>query len=147
MDLFDVHVASGTESELHFSNGFQMYTQPFEKGCKALQDESFDLVFTSPPYFDYEMYSSANPSYSDWIQDFYTPLMKHSCRLVRPGGHVAIHIDDTSAGEIRSFLISTVPTISSLVYVYKLGLRGVMSNKIRPVWVFRKPLKHCDEAR
>lgn len=131
-------VASGTENHLQFVNGFEIHSKAFEVGSAALSTNSFDLVFTSPPFFDYEMYTPANPQYKDWLKEFYYPLMTEACRCVKLGKFVAIHIGDTSAGSIEPFLKQTVHTLCPLKLVAKLGLRGVMSDQLRPVWVFQK---------
>lgn len=138
MKLFGHSVANIHDNLLQFSNGFEVRSLPFEKGALELADNSFDLVFTSPPFFDYEMYNPDNPDYKDWIKDFYEPLMQQACRCVKPGHYVCIHIGDTSAGAIVPFLKEKVHLICDLKLVFNLGLKGVMSNKTRDVWVFQK---------
>lgn len=127
-----------SESSLRLSNGFQVHSLPFEVGAPRLvPDNSVDLVFTSPPFFDYEMYNPDNPKYRNWLTEFYEPLFVQAARCVKPHGFVCIHIGDTSAGEIVSFLKNRVHQICSLQLTHLLGLTGVMSNKVREVWVFR----------
>ena len=123
---------------LKFNNGFECRTQPFEVGALALPDNSFDVVFTSPPFFDYEMYNPDNPQYVDWIKEFYVPLFVQACRCVKPGHFVCIHIGDTSAGNIEKFLKTEVQRICSLKLVSRVGLHGMMSQKTRTVWIFQK---------
>lgn len=134
-----------THTKLRFSNGFQHHALPFEVGAVEVLggaefEGHFDLVFTSPPFFDYEMYSDANPKYASWLDDFYAPLFQHCARLVKKGGHVCIHIDDTSAGNIREFLQKDVGKICPQLQIQELciGLRGLKSDKIRPIWVYRR---------
>jgi hypothetical protein len=74
--------------------------QRFEVAAPLLQAASFDVVFTSPPFFDYEVYSPHNPTYTDWNQQFYEPLVSEAFRLVKPDGIIAFHMDDTSAGQV-----------------------------------------------
>lgn len=138
LKLFGHDCMHRSEKMLSFSNGFECRAQPFEVGSLELPDSSFDLVFTSPPFFDYEMYNPDNPDYVDWIQDFYYPLMQQSCRLVKHGGHVAIYIGDTSAGSIDEFMRNTVEKICPLKIVYMLGFNGLKSKKVRGIWVYRK---------
>jgi hypothetical protein len=64
-------------------------------------DSSFDLIFTSPPYFDTERYAEEPsqsfarfPEYDAWCTGFYFPVIEHSIRLLRPGGHFALNIAD-----------------------------------------------------
>ena len=126
------------DTKNNLSNHFECISLPFETGALALETNFFDLVFTSPPFFDYETYSKSNPKYKNWIQEFYTPLFIQSCRCVKVFGYVAIHIDNTISGEIHSFLLNQVHLLCSLEFVYKIGLQGPMSGEIRPVWVFQK---------
>ena len=140
MRLFAIQAvdSSTTGDYMQFENGFEVHTLPFEVGAASLQDESFDLVFTSPPFFETEVYSAKNPVYSSWF-DFYRQLMIQSARCVRAGGHVAIHIDDTASGRIEPFMRTTVEEITNLSFLGRIGLTGVMSDKIRSVWVYKKP--------
>ena len=70
--------------------------------CKELDGEApFDLMFSSPPYFDVEIYSTAaedsvkqNPSMDGWLENFMLPSMNRISRLLRPGGIMAINIDN-----------------------------------------------------
>ena len=127
-----------TQTHVAFSNDFEIYAEPFEQGVLAFPPHSFDFAFTSPPYFDYEDYTSSNPKYKDWFREFYTPLFKQTYRVLKPGAFFAIHIGDTSAGQISRFLTETVPQITSFRYVSKIGLKGAHSNQIRDVWLFQK---------
>jgi hypothetical protein len=124
--------------ELKFDNGFEIYSEPFEKNASKLKTNYFDLVFTSPPFFDYEIYTPENPTYVNWIEQFYKPLMLHSCRCVKLNGYVAIHIDDTSAGKISDFLVDIVPEITTLKFQFYIGLTGMYSGQTRKIWVFQK---------
>jgi hypothetical protein len=127
-----------TQTHVAFTNDFEIYAEPFEQGVLAFPPNSFDFAFTSPPYFDYEDYTVTNPKYKDWFLQFYTPLFKQTCRVLKPGTFFAIHIGDTSAGQITRFLVETVPQITSFRYVSKIGLKGTHSNQIRDVWLFQK---------
>jgi len=123
---------------LKFSNESEIRTEPFESGVLQLEDDLFDLVFTSPPFFDYEMYYDQNPMYSNWIDEFYKPLIIQSCRCVKPGGNVAIYVGDTSAGAIEYFMLHTVMKITSLKFVHMIAFTGIKSNKLRGIWVYEK---------
>lgn len=127
-----------TQTHVAFNNDFEIYAEPYEQGVLAFPPNSFDFAFTSPPYFDYEDYTPSNPKYKDWFREFYTPLFKQTCRVLKPDAFFAIHIGDTSAGQITRFLAETVPQISSFRYVSKIGLKGAYSNQIRDVWLFQK---------
>lgn len=124
---------------IKFDNGFTIYSLPFEVGAvKYLQDESFDFAFTSPPFFDYEMYNPDNPQYTNWITQFYIPLFQQVCRCLPVHAFFGIHIGDTSAGAIMPFLVNQVHVCSTFEYKFSVGLMGMKSNKIRIVFMFQK---------
>lgn len=76
-----------------------LHNMPFED---ATLDREFDLVFTSPPHFDKEVYSVVQdtqsiqryPDYSDWIQGFIEPLVMKSYDHLKAGGHMVLHFSD-----------------------------------------------------
>ena len=123
---------------IRFENGFEIHSLPFEVGSLGLQSESFDIAFTSPPFFDYEMYNPNNPDYKDWIEDFYVPLVKESARCVKRGGYVGLYIGDTSAGRIEDFLRERVSKITDLSFVFEIGFMGLYSEKPRGILFYRR---------
>ncbi len=117
---------------------FELRAQPFEEGAPSLVEETFDVAFTSPPFFDYEVYNEdTNPQYRDWVAEFYVPLFQQTARLLKPGGLFAIYLDDTSAGSIRQFLYTVVPTICPMRLDHKIGFRGIYSGRVREILVYR----------
>lgn len=74
-----------------------LHNIPFEeyKG----KDDFFDLVFTSPPYFDTERYSNEDnqswkkfPKYDMWVEGFLKPLITISHRSLKKGGYLILNI-------------------------------------------------------
>ena len=66
-----------------------------------LGNDTYDIVFTSPPYFDRERYSnSVNQSWKRyrtpdaWLSGFMYPVIKKVWDHLRPGGHLCINIAD-----------------------------------------------------
>jgi tRNA1(Val) A37 N6-methylase TrmN6 len=54
----------------------------------------YDLVFTSPPYFMIERYSSM-PEYvsnDDFLNRFFRPVVKEVWKYLKPGGHLALNM-------------------------------------------------------
>jgi len=65
-------------------------------------DDKFDLVFTSPPYFDTEKYSDEEtqsyikfPTYEKWLNEFLRKLVSNSIDLLKKGGYFIINIANT----------------------------------------------------
>ena len=64
--------------------------------------DKFDLVFTSPPYFDTEKYSEEEtqsylkfPTYEKWLNGFLRKLVENSIDLLNKGGYFIINIANT----------------------------------------------------
>ena len=71
------------------------------KGCfeeVELQDKSFDIAITSPPYFDVEQYHGEEqahvkyPKYDIWVDKFYTPLIERTYHALRDGGVFVLQV-------------------------------------------------------
>ena len=67
--------------------------------CDALSVDystlEYDMVFTSPPYYDLEQYGSEKtiPKTKDeWDRDFYRPLIQSTFRHLQKGGHYCLNI-------------------------------------------------------
>ena len=53
----------------------------------------YDLVLTSPPYYNIEIYNGTPvKSKDDWDKDFYIPLIKKSFQGLQKGGHYCLNI-------------------------------------------------------
>ena len=99
--------------------------------------DKYDLVFTSPPYFDFEIYSKdagqsiVGKNYQQWLDVFMSPLIKHLALLVKPGGKLAMHIGDTfrAATFVKDIkdTLDAVPTLTSDTVI------NCWSAKSRPV--------------
>lgn len=83
-----------------------IHPEPFE--ALVLDDESFDVVFTSPPYFTLENYepraaagsaqsTDTHRGYRNWVAGFLRPLVYNSARALRPRGFFALYIENVRA--------------------------------------------------
>jgi SAM-dependent methyltransferase len=74
------------------------------RGCAedvlpTMPSRSIDLVFSSPPYYDWEKYSDEptqsfirHRPYENWLSGFLRPVIHESYRVLRPSGHLALNI-------------------------------------------------------
>ena len=65
----------------------------------ALEPNSVDFAFTSPPYFLLELYADEGsqahikyPTYPQWRQGFLKPTIRNNLRALKPGGNLLINI-------------------------------------------------------
>lgn len=110
---------------------------PFESP-KLTLERGYDVAFTSPPFFDYEVYSDKNPQYKDWIKDFYIPYVGRIIEHLAVGGALGLYIDDTSAGSIMSFINSIPALFTNTIREGTILLESLRDSAQRPVHVFRK---------
>lgn len=124
-----------------------LYSCPFETHCSQfVETQSVDLIMTSPPFFEYEVYNPVtNPSYVNWIDEFYRPFFQECARVIKPNRYVVVYLEDTSNGEsIQTFIENYVERDYGLVRCKPIGFMGVFSSKLRSVWVFQKQMCTVD---
>lgn len=142
--LLDAHTDKREERDR-----FRVVYESFEDNEGVLPaeecDPDFDLVLSSPPFFDFERYTtlpgqSADkyPHLVEWQVRFLARAMSRAWRCLRTGGHMVLHLTDVYRDQVCE------PT--GLLAVWLLPgcqYRGVMlsvgaAGKPRPLWVFRK---------
>jgi len=52
----------------------------------------YDTVFTSPPYYDYEVYRHLKQY--DWKNEFYDPLIKMTWKYLKKNGHYCLNVPE-----------------------------------------------------
>jgi hypothetical protein len=85
---------------------FKVRTEPFESAnLKDIKD--VDLFFSSPPYFDFEVYTNEETqsinnykTYNDWIVKFLFRSIKNAFSVIIKDGYFVMHITDT--GNMRN---------------------------------------------
>jgi len=72
---------------------------PAERELPKLWKGSADLIFSSPPFFNWEHYSRSNdqsfkqyPRYENWLTRFLTPAIVQSYRILRVDGHLILNV-------------------------------------------------------
>jgi len=103
-----------------------------------------DLVFSSPPFFNIEIYSNnKNDSYTKndtsdkWINNFLLPVVEKSYTLLNTNGHLVLYIEDREEFSYIEIMIN---------YAIKIGFKKLNSifykysdlNTRRELFVFKK---------
>ena len=131
---------------------FGVKTSPFETADLSYIKEDVDLVFTSPPYFDFEVYSEDKtqsivqyPTFIDWCVNFLFRSLKNAFSKLRKDGYLVMHITDTK----------NMPNICELIMLYIEGYIGgsfigtintqAPGKKAIPMWVY-KNTKNINET-
>jgi 16S rRNA G966 N2-methylase RsmD len=129
------------------------------KGCaeqvlRRLPSSSVDLVFSSPPYYDWERYSDEKSqsfvrytSYQDWLDGFLGPCIEESYRLLRRGSYMVLNVSGRARRPTREdvlvrakgagfLLADEIPML--LARVPYLHPRNIGAYKPELLLVFRK---------
>lgn len=110
---------------------------------------NFDLAFTSPPYFDFEIYKGSEHDiqngYPTWLQTLYTPYLQDMVNAVKPGGYIAIYTSNigtaTLGNDTKHIVSETGATfIETLNFFHDhTDIDGVTrKGSPRPLYIFRK---------
>lgn len=112
--------------------------QPFETA--KLPEKYFDLVLSSPPFFDLEHYTSEAtqsivqyPELETWLTKFLFPSLDLASQAIKPGGYLILHLGDTYRFRICDRVLNH---LHHLQYQGVIGLIG-SSGKVSPVWVWK----------
>ena len=132
----------------------------FDLGCAedvmpTLQGSSYDLVFTSPPYFDVEKYSDdpnqsyrRYPVYQEWRDKFMAVVISQSARVLRSGGHLVLNVKNYRKAPLVDDAMS-IASETGLVFVTEHPMRLANSEFFRkegkpkfhtePILAWKKP--------
>lgn len=93
-----------------------------QNGFEHLQlRKKYDLVFTSPPFFDLEIYSNdskdslkANPTASEWYHRFLVPSLHKAYTHLNDGGYMVLYIAESTSKRKDSEKYNTTNYVSSM---------------------------------
>lgn len=164
---------TGVDPNSKVHEGYQQLIENFAEDpqkyhmiCKPIQAAEadiapfgpYDLVFTSPPFFDREIYSEEKTqsmyqvtSVQQWLQTFMYPLLEVCSKHLSPGGFLALSINDfayhlqprhTYCAEILTYAVDHM----GLRYVGCVPFYGFRKDQDpsrkpgspQPVWVLQK---------
>ena len=112
----------------------------------ALGIKQFDLIFTSPPYFDYEIYADTTQSISNysassatgfdkWLTYFLLNVIMRYVPVLRDNGYIGIYIQDADKNNYLEPI-----GLFALAFAEQLGLTvcGIISSTRYPFIVLQK---------
>ena len=133
-------------------SNFKIDYIPFEQA--NLPDNYFDLVFTSPPFFDFEIYTDlpgqstlTYVNVNDWIVNFLFKSMQKSYNALKDQGYMVIHITDVYKTRVVEPMVLLVKSqINNLNYLGVIASKSE-TNIDRPMWVFQKDQSHKNDEQ
>lgn len=120
-----------------------------------LQNEGYDLVFTSPPFFDYEIYYTGEESenikqsisnrgnINVWFNEFFKIYLDKSWKALAKGGHLVLYISDIPGGVFVNDMINYINNelkgkYLGVIAVCNLVNETDLASKPQPMWVWKK---------
>lgn len=122
------------------------YTVVSEDFLKVnLTPESYDTVFTSPPFFDYEVYSEdpkqsihGRPTLQEWTENFFYPYLAKAWKALAKGGYFAMYISDTKEGKYTSNMYNYINKQLKGQFLGLIALTDEDKTHGYPIWIWRK---------
>ena len=138
-----------------FSDNFKqkIYYEPFEKA--EITDGPYDIILTSPPFFDVEKYSIdqkgqsilSYPKFNDWVVNFLFASLIKAWNNLKEGGFLMLHLGDTVKLNISEmtniFIENNLPGAS---WEGVIGISSEYEN-YRPVWCYKKLARNANLQR
>jgi len=143
------------------SKTVKIWRKPAEDVDWSLYEDTFDLYFTSPPYFETEKYATGSdaeddqswsryPDFISWRDKFFFHVTEQIWKTIKKDGYMMINIIEPASKGKRNALCDSMvefcETLPECHYVGKLGMR--MSGRphtadhvgcyIEPIWTFIK---------
>lgn len=167
MGAFCSHVASYTSTDPNQETVFGNYalgqnllevssndTSIIILKCLPFEDmkiyDKYDLVFTSPPYFNIEKYSNDDtqsylryPNYNEWVEKFLRVLIEKSFNALRENGNMVLNVGkpiDKDVVKIGTEIFKQNPRIYHMRLSKFLGTgnKSTVSHKTEPIFVWKK---------
>lgn len=110
------------------------------------EEDQFDLVFTSPPYFNYEIYNDGQTRCStedEWLKEFLYPSIIGAWNHLQDEGYFAININQTSRSQ--SYVVKMIEFINTTLEDSKyLGVISYVNERSKkspqPIFVWKKSI-------
>ena len=130
---------------------YQVIGAPFETAETNLRGKTFDLIFTSPPYFDLEVFTTegeqsiiSHSTFDKWMVHFLFQSLYLAWDTLAADGNMVIHIDDFSKGDKKHRIIEPMVLFvcgwcSNARFDGVVGASGYNKKKEykSPMWVFK----------
>lgn len=124
-----------------------------EEFLPTISARSIDLVFSSPPFFDTEIYSSEAtqssrryPRYTEWVVSFLQNVISQAHRILRPDGFLIINVADHRKFPLRTDTLTLGREIFGAPRVIRMTMhsrpvqrsKGSQTFRWEPLFVFKK---------
>jgi hypothetical protein len=104
-----------------------------------------DLIFTSPPFFDYEIYRTGNKktqsinghdTFDDWVTGWLIPVTLKAWEYLKVNGHMVYHLGHLGDNDMAKAIINTMKTITGAVFKGQIPLINREYPTRRPMFIY-----------
>ena len=110
----------------------------------SIPKNSYDLIFTSPPYFDLEVYtddknqSVYSKNEKKWYDEFLITVLKKVWKLLKTNGIMAININQKSNENYIQMMLKDVSKFDNSEYLGVISYADKKLSNPQPIWIWRK---------
>eukprot|EP01124_Arcella_intermedia_P007717 TRINITY_DN14779_c0_g1_i1.p1 TRINITY_DN14779_c0_g1~~TRINITY_DN14779_c0_g1_i1.p1 ORF type:complete len:735 (+),score=182.46 TRINITY_DN14779_c0_g1_i1:21-2225(+) len=127
-----------------FPDNIQIIYSPFQTAVLP-EGQTYDLIFTSPPFFDFEIYSKnpgqsvdQYPEFYSWMENFLFTSLSKAWSVLDIDGYLALHITDVYKTQVcEAMNLHIQLNLPGSLYCGVIGTKG-SSGKTLPIWVWKK---------
>lgn len=106
---------------------------------------SIDLIYTSPPYFNYEVYtnetsqSMANKNESEWVKSFLIPFLNKCYDSLKINGHLVLYFSQPRGCSYIEFMFKYIDTeLLGFVFMGSFIYATINFKGAHPIFLFKK---------
>jgi ribosomal-protein-alanine N-acetyltransferase len=110
--------------------------------------EKFDIVFTSPPYFNLEMYTSHKnqsismfPDEHGWFVGFLIPAIEKCIKFIKYDGYLVININQKKHDKYVNNMRAHINSIKCIHYLGVISYANADIKNPQPMWIWKKSKK------
>lgn len=105
-----------------------------------IPDKKYDLIFTSPPYFDYEnYYNEVKDTEKEWFNSFLSVCLKKYWEKLIKNGHMCININHTSPNQnFIYWMLNYVKEFDDSKYLGVISYANINIKNPQPIWIWKK---------
>ena len=111
-----------------------------------LGNKTYDMIFTSPPYFDIETYTTDNSqslskykTENEWTDKFLKTSLKKSYEHLKIGGYMCININQKDKKEnYVQEMLDYIYTFNDMFFYGVIGYSNESIVNPQPIWIWKK---------
>lgn len=124
----------------------EIHEEPFEKLDLSEYKNYFDIMYTSPPYFDYELYNKhgkgqsveGNRTQDSWVHNFLKPSVLKIVDCLKNNGKFIFYIGQKRGDTYVELIIRWMNKLKNLYFVGSCIYADVAGTKSQPIYIFIK---------